>query len=263
MLLFGLQASRMFLSEIGDLQMMTSCTDDGSTMKSRTWVPYVAPMGIYMAFLLVQAQWPKGLVWLYPLKTAGVAVALLWFRKKYEELRVPPSCSAKTGTWGNALISYSLAVAVGLAVIVVWIWADPFYPGITRLIGGKPPVPFDPTTIEPVAWRYTFIGFRVFGAVVVVALMEEIFWRGFLIRWINDRNFKRIPIGAFSWKSFGMTVIFFGLEHEQWLAGMVCGALYNWLYYKRKDLFSCVLAHATSNAALAAWVLWRGDWKFW
>jgi len=213
--------------------------------------------------LLMQSEWPEELLWLYPLKTVMVGVVLLGFRKKYEELRVPPSSTDLPGGWGNGFISYSLAVLVGLIVIVVWIGADPFYPGLTSLMGGKPSVPFDPTTIDPVTWRYIFIGFRVFGAVVVVAFMEEIFWRGFLIRWIDDNNFKRVPIGTFSWKSFGFTVVFFGLEHNQWLVGMFCGALYNWLCYRRKDLFSCVLAHATSNAALAAWVLWRGDWKFW
>ena len=217
-------------------------------------------MAIYMAFLLVQSHWPDGLVWLYPLKTIVVAASLLGFRKKYEELRcrVQPS-----GGWENGPISYCLAVALGLIAIIVWVGTDPFYPGMTKLMDGNPSVPFDPTSIKPVAWRYVFIGFRVFGAVVVVAFMEEIFWRGFLIRWLDSNDFKRVPVGACSWKSFGITVVLFGLEHEQWLAGMVCGALYNWLYCRRKDLFSCVLAHATSNAALAAWVLWRGDWKFW
>jgi len=231
--------------------------------KSTQWVPYVVPMAIYMAFLVIQSHWPDGLVWLYPLKTVAVAAALLRFWKKYEELRVPWSSAAAVGVRGNVLISYTLAMAVGLVVIVFWIGADPFYPGITKLMGGKPSVPFDPTSIKPVVWRYVLIGFRVFGAVVVVAVMEEIFWRGFLIRWIDNNDFKRVPMGIYSWKSFGITVVLFGLEHEQWLAGMVCGGLYNWLYRRRKDLFSCVLAHATSNAALAAWVLWRGDWKFW
>ena len=78
--------------------------------------------------------------------------------------------------------------------------------------------------------------------------MERWDWEVLLIH--ND--FKGVPIGVYSWKAFGITVVSFGLEHEQWLAGMVCGVLYNWLYCKRKDLSSCVLAHATSNAALAA-----------
>jgi hypothetical protein len=104
----------------------------------------------------------------------------LEFRKNYEELGGPASVG-----WENAPISYCLAIAVRLIAIVFWIGADPYYPGATKLMGGKPSVPFDPMTIEPEAWRYAFIGFRVFGAVVVVALMEEIFWRGFVIRWLD------------------------------------------------------------------------------
>jgi CAAX prenyl protease-like protein len=90
-----------------------------------------------------------------------------------------------------------------------------------------------------------------------------LFWRALLIRWLVNEDFKSVPVGTFTWTSFGVTVALFGAEHSHWLAGLICGALYNWLYYKRKDVFSCVVAHAVSNAALAAWVLARGDWKFW
>ncbi len=98
---------------------------------------------------------------------------------------------------------------------------------------------------------------------IVVPLTEELFWRAFLIRWLIKEDFKSVPVGAFTWLSFAVTVGLFGAEHTEWLAGLICGVLYNGLYYKRKDVFSCVVAHAVSNAALAAWVLSRGDWKFW
>jgi CAAX prenyl protease-like protein len=57
--------------------------------------------------------------------------------------------------------------------------------------------------------------------------------------------------------------VLFGVEHNTWLAGLICGALYNWLLYRRKSVSACIIAHSVSNAALAAWVLARGDWKFW
>jgi membrane protease YdiL (CAAX protease family) len=231
--------------------------------KNRTWVPYVVPFGIYMAFLLVQSS--EYLVWLYPVKTLTVAVALWTFRKHYVELR--PGLS-----W--------LAVAVGLVAIVIWIGIDPWYPKLSELIHSfenwlnalfhyKPAVttppepPFDPTTISPAAARWAFIGFRIFGAVVVVPVMEELFWRAFLIRWIEAEDFKSVPVGTFGWRSFLFTVALFGAEHDQWMAGLVCGALYNWLLYRTRSVWACVVAHAVSNAALAAWVLARGDWKFW
>ena len=209
-------------------------------MKSKPWLPYVAPFGIYMAFLFFQTN--ANLLWMYPLKTIAVAAALWFFRKEYEELR--PNFSL-------------LAVVVGLVVIVMWIGIDPYYPRFGHATA------FDPTTIASVGQRNVFIAFRVVGAVIVVPLMEELFWRAFLIRWLVNENFKSVAVGTFTWMSFAITVAMFGSVHNEWLAGLICGALYNWLYYKRKDVLACVVAHAVSNAALAAWVLARGDWKFW
>ena len=119
------------------------------------------------------------------------------------------------------------------------------------------PPPFDPSG------RYVFIGFRIVGAVLVVPVMEELFWRAFLIRWLVNEDFRRVPVGTFTWSSFGFTVALFGLEHDQWLVGLICGALYNGLLYRTRSVWACVVAHAASNAALAAWVLARNDWRFW
>jgi CAAX prenyl protease-like protein len=228
-------------------------------LKSKPWLPYVAPMAIYMAFLLVQS--PSNLLWVYPIKTIVVAATLWYFRKSYEELRSPMICRAsgslaadgKQSTAGGppALQSWLFAIVVGLVAIVIWIAIDRFYPKLSSA------APFDATG------QWVFITFRVAGAVVVVPLMEELFWRAFLIRWLVNEDFKKVPVGTFTWASFGITAALFGAEHNEWLAGLICGALYNWLYYRRKDVFSCVVAHAVSNAALAAWVLARGDWKFW
>jgi len=231
-------------------------------VKTRPWLPYVLPMALYMAFLLWQSN--ANLLWLYPLKTVAVAGALWWFRKEYTELK-----------FGFPV----LGIVVGLIAIALWIWLDPFYPKLSELMNsfewtlsrwmnsppptGKVTPPFDPTLIEPVNLRYAFIAFRVAGAVLVVPVMEELFWRGFLIRWVINEDFKSVPVGIFTWSSFLITTAMFGLEHDQWIAGLICGALYNWLFYRTRSVWACVVAHAVSNAALAGWVLARGDWKFW
>lgn len=245
-------------------------------MKPREpWVPYVAPFGVYMLFLLIQSRLPlESLTFMYPLRALTVAAVLVCFWKAYDELKWNgrPACSSVSVQW-------LLGILVGTVAIVIWIGIDPYYPGIGRIfghlsnlmnwLGGDPVVPlpppevFDPTTIESVGLRYGFIGFRIFGAVIVVAFMEELFWRGFLIRWLIDEDFKKVPVGTYTRASFVLTVIFFGLEHDQWLAGVICGALYNWLYYRTRSIPACVIAHATSNALLAAWVLWQQDWKLW
>jgi len=215
--------------------------------RSKPWLPYVVPMGIYMAFLCLQSD--ANLLWMYPLKTIAVAAAVFYFRRQYVELACPKH---------GAAINYAWGILIGLAAIVIWIGIDPYYPKMGKA------VVFDPTVaIQSVAQRNLFFACRVFGAVIVVPVMEELFWRAFLIRWLVNEDFQSVAVGTFSWMSFGITVALFGAEHYQWLAGLICGALYNWLYYRRKDVFACVVAHAVSNAALAAWVLARGDWKFW
>lgn len=215
-------------------------------------MPYVAPFALYL--LLVSVRSSQNVVWLYPLSAAAVAATLWFFRGRYDELQSPLWGAAAVRGPGAATrlpIVWATAVGVGLLAIVVWIGIDPYYPqlGTTEL--------FDPRG------RWLFIGFRVAGAALVVPVMEELFWRGFLLRWLINEDFKRVPVGTFTWSSFLITTVLFGFEHHQWLAGLVCGALYNWLCYRYKDVFACVVAHAVSNAALAAWVLTNSAWQFW
>src|ERR1700681_1719655 len=103
-------------------------------MKSKPWLPYVVPMGIYSVFLLMQTN--ANLLWMYPVKIITVAAALIYFRKEYEELR--PGFSL-------------LAVIVGLVAIAIWIGIDPFYPKFGSAAA------FDPTTISSVAQRNVFL----------------------------------------------------------------------------------------------------------
>jgi CAAX protease family protein len=216
-------------------------------MNERPWLPYVFPFALYLAFLTVQT--PERLLWIYPLKTVAVAASLVFFWRAYDELRPRRH--------------WALGVLAGAIAIAIWIAIDPYYPGLSRLTGGTTGAAFDPTTIADATTRAVFLSFRVLGAVVVVAIMEELFWRAFLIRWLVNEDFKSVPVGTYSHRSFAITTLLFAVEHEQWLAGLICGALYNALLYRTRSVFACVVAHATSNALLAAWVLLRQDWKFW
>lgn len=273
------------------------------TVFQRAWVPYVVPMLVYLAFLQVQSNWPDKLPIIYPLKTVVVAALLWQYRKRYVELRrnahldplpattqevatagVPSAASYggsrvrrdAEGSWaakgqderqfvvrpGSAAASIAWGVLVGVVAIVIWIGIDPYYPHLSDWLGGAA-TPFDPFSL-PAAWQaWAYIAFRVFGAVVVVSFMEEIFWRGFLIRWIVREDFQSVPLGTFTWPSFLITVALFGVEHNEWLAGLICGVLYNLLLYRTRSLWACIVAHATSNALLATWVLARADWKLW
>ena len=127
-----------------------------------------------------------------------MAAALIYFRKEYEELR--PGFSL-------------LAVLVGLVAIAIWIGIDSFYP---KFGGG---VAFDPTAISSLGQRNIFLVFRIVGAVIVVPVMEELFWRAFLIRWLVKEDFKSVPVGTFTGLSFVVTVGMFGAEHYAMAGG--------------------------------------------
>ncbi len=108
-----------------------------------------------------------------------------------------------------------------------------------------------------------FITVRVLGIAIVVPLVEELFWRGFLLRWLIDADWQKVPVGTFTWPScLGVTALF-TLAHPEWLAAAVYCLLINALLYWKKDLWQCVVAHAVSNLLLAIYVLQSDNWWLW
>jgi CAAX prenyl protease-like protein len=93
--------------------------------------------------------------------------------------------------------------------------------------------------------------------------MEELFWRSFLLRYLINPDFKKVPIGTFSLFSFVSTVVLFGLEHHRWLPGIIAGIIYTLLLYRKKELFDCILSHAITNLVLGIYVIMTHQWRYW
>jgi CAAX prenyl protease-like protein len=207
---------------------------------------YVAPFVVYLVFLMMEQAGVASVFLLYPVKTLAVAAVLVWgWRRVREDLR------EQRGVLFGGL--------VGVAALGIWI--APELLGITRTdftVGG-----FNPTLLEPPRSTLATV-FRVAGAVLVVPVMEELFWRGWMIRWLVKPDFRSVAPGTFSWESFGVTVLLFGIEHNTlWHVGMITGALYNWILYRTKSLWACILAHAVTNLLLAIYILASGKWGYW
>jgi hypothetical protein len=60
-----------------------------------------------------------------------------------------------------------------------------------------------------------------------------------------------------------VTSLIFGLVHYEWLAGILCGLVYQWLVIRKGRLGDAMTAHALTNLLLGLWVVWRGAWGFW
>ena len=116
---------------------------------------------------------------------------------------------------------------------------------------------------------YLLILIKIIGMVIVAAMIEELFMRSFLIRALINPKFQKVKIGKFTWFSFILTTIFFGLMHgstltgSRLIVGLISGLLFNlWLYYK-KDIFSCIQCHAAANLGLVIYVLITQNWLLW
>jgi CAAX prenyl protease-like protein len=149
---------------------------------------------------------------------------------------------------------------VGAGVFCLWISPQALFGFAPRLDGFNPEV----FSGQPAAY-WTTLAFRFLRLVVVVPLVEELFWRGFLLRYFINEKFHAVPIGAFSWLSFAAVTAGFGFSHSRpdWIVALITGALYNYVAYRTKSLASCVLVHAVTNLLLGVWIMTTRQWGFW
>ena len=104
---------------------------------------------------------------------------------------------------------------------------------------------------------------RLFGLVLLVPLIEELFWRSFLMRWVIDPDFPSVPIGRVTPLAALVTSVLFGFAHPEWLPGLITGFAWAWLVGQTRSVAACVVSHLVANLALGLYVLTRGAWKFW
>jgi hypothetical protein len=149
---------------------------------------------------------------------------------------------------------------VGIAVFVMWVGLDPFYPKFFKSgVVWNPHAQFG----ENSALAWLMIATRVLGSTLVVPPLEEVFYRSFLYRYIANQNFLSVPLNRFSPLPFFATAAIFGFSHFQWLAGILCGMAYQWLVLRKNRLGDAMTAHAITNFLLGMWVAWQGAWQFW
>lgn len=187
--------------------------------------------------------------WLYGVRSALTMVALVWFWHRYVEFREGPRFKV-----GPALA----AVVVGLAVFVLWIFLD--FPPLV-LGGGDEGAGYDPTVDGRIHAGYAAT--RLLGSALVVPVMEEIFWRSWIMRWIHRADFLSVNPRTIGVKALVLSSVVFALEHNLWFAGLLAGLAYGELYRRTGDIRLAVLAHAVTNGVLGVWVLATGNWHFW
>jgi CAAX prenyl protease-like protein len=212
----------------------------------------IAPFGAYVLFmvladLLERLGWKaQELLWLYPAKVTLVALLLWRYWATYHELRGQTSVSFRT---------LALGLVTGTLVFVVWVTLDAEWMTLGT------PGGFDPRREESLDWA--LVAVRLGGAALVVPIMEELFWRSFLLRWLVNHDFLRVQPACVTFVAFSLSALFFAIEHHFWFAGLIAGAAFNTLYMRTVSLWCAVTAHAVANALLGIWVLNTGSWTYW
>lgn len=210
------------------------------------------PFGLYIGLLALEGVLPDRVSgfdvrWLYPVKAGLVALALVVLWRHYAELH----------RYGLRLKHLLLSLAVGVVVLVLWVNLEAEW-----MLLGEVGEGYDPRNADgQIAWM--LVAFRIAGAALVVPIMEELFWRSFLQRWVQQSDFLALDPARTGVKALLIASALFAVEHIQWFAGLIAGLAYGWLYIHTRNLWAPVIAHATTNGLLGAYVVTTGQWRFW
>lgn len=179
---------------------------------------------------------------LYPLRIVAAGAVLFAFRHAYRDIRW-------TVSWE--------AILCGVVVFGIWMALEPtpdsektaaFVSALHELSPGM---------------MALWLGARVIGSVVTVPIAEELAFRGYMQRRLIDADFERVSLRTFTWVSFVVASLLFGVMHGRWLAGTLAGMCFALVVYRRGELSDAIAAHALTNAMIAAYVLATGHWLLW
>ena len=211
---------------------------------------YIAPFLVFVGFLAIKAAFHPPAHWYYPAQFLAVLLTIGLVSRPILSFRV----------------AFPLAsVGIGIAVFLIWIFPDVLWGYrhhwlLDNSITGTPV-----STISPgLRQNVIFIVLRVASSVALVPVLEELFWRGWLMRWLIDKDFLKVPLGTYARGAFWIVAVLFASEHgPYWEVGLVAGIVYNWWMVHTRNLADCMLAHAVTNGLLSVYVLTAGQWQYW
>ncbi len=225
-------------------------------MKSFPSVPYIVPFVLYLALNQIPSWYPNYYHWLYPAVVVIVGTVTCVVLRGQGLLY--PHADVLAGVVAGL---FGIGLWIGLSTLHFEQTLSSYLP---ELLQSKPRPGFNPfNEISESLFRWAFLAMRLAGLVVLVPIVEELFWRGFLNRWLIAKDWEKVPLGRFTPASFTIVTVLFTLVHPEWLAAVVYCSLLNLLLYWKRDLWNCIVAHATSNLVLAVYILSTGTWELW
>jgi len=213
-----------------------------AAVQSDATAAYLTPFLTIIASAMITGAFSSGFDYLYAVRVIAVAIVFWIFRQSYADLKWRWS-------WPAAGIG-AFTFVIWLALIPAGIHAKTDWPAALKAM--------------PAGWSALWMFTRLVGYIVTVPIAEELAFRGFLTRRIIRTDFQNVPLVTFSWAALIVPAILFGAMHGAfWLGGTLAGMFFAFALYRRRMLCDAVLAHATTNALIAAYVLITGRWAIW
>lgn len=215
-------------------------------------VPYVAPFAVFIAVMAIERLTGLPTTWMYPIRALATLAVLLAFS------RAPLS---------SRPASPLASIVLGALVFALWIGPDVvFGPGYRRSWLFQNALTGSAVSTIPIALRHSgwFLALRTASCALLVPPVEELFWRGWAMRWLIDSDFKKVPLGSYQASAFWMVALMFAAEHgPYWEVGLATGIIYNWWMVRTRNLWDCIIAHAVTNGLLSAYILATHQFQYW
>lgn len=213
---------------------------------------YIGPFAVFLVFLALRSSLPLP-AWGVQVLWAGVTAAAIWL------FSWPILKTQTVRHWAGT-------IRLGVLVFVIWIAPDLLFPGyhehwlfsndfLGQVSSGFP---------EDQRSNWLILILRIVRAALLVPILEELFWRGWLMRWLIKPEFETIPMGSYAPQAFWIVAVLFASEHGPfWDVGLAAGILYNWWMIRTKNLGDLIVAHGITNLCLSLYVVATGRWEYW
>jgi uncharacterized protein len=158
------------------------------------------------------------------------------------------------------------SIACGGIIFLIWVGPDLLFPNYRHSILFQNPVLGYVKSSMSEADRHNIavLALRTFRASVIVPIVEELFWRGWLMRWLVLPDFQKVALGAYTPVAFWTVAALFAAEHgPYWDVGLLAGIIFNLWMIRTRSLGDLIVSHAVANACLSAYVMAAGRWEYW
>ena len=216
----------------------------------RATAAYIAPFLAFVGIMAIERLIPLPAQWLYPMRfliVSAIIGALSW---PYLSFR--PSAPAAS-------------IVIGVAVFAIWVAPDLLFGYRHHWLFENAITGSAASSLAPaLRTNLGFLLLRSVSSAVLIPILEELFWRGWMMRWLIDNNFLKVPLGTYLPSAFWIVAVLFASEHgSYWEVGLIAGIVYNWWLIRTRNLADCILAHGVTNAVLCAYVVVTGQWQYW